>query len=41
MLEWISKGMRENPSSIIEKANTLIHGDIVKALEKFRTDKHI
>lgn len=41
MLEWISKGMRENPSSIIEKVNTLIHGDIVKALEKFRTDKHI
>lgn len=40
MLEWISKGMRENPSAIIERVGILTQGDIVKALEKFRTDKH-
>jgi probable dihydroxyacetone kinase regulator len=41
MLEWIGKGMKEDPSAIIEKVNILLHGNIVKALENFRTDNHI
>lgn len=41
MLEWIGKGMRENPASIIERLSIVTHGDIVKSLEKFRTDHHI
>jgi len=40
MLEWIGGGMKENPSDIIERLSILIHGDITKALEKFRTDHH-
>lgn len=41
MLEWIRTGMKEKPSSIIERLSTLIHGDIADALERFRTDHHI
>lgn len=41
MLEWIGKGMKEDPSGIIEKVNILLHGNVVKALENFRTDNHI
>nr|WP_312216384.1 TetR-like C-terminal domain-containing protein [Clostridioides sp.] len=40
MLEWIGGGMNEDPSAIIERLSILIHGDITKALEKFRTDRH-
>ena len=41
MLEWIETGMKEGPASIIDRLSILIHGDITKALEKFRTDRHI
>ncbi|MGE5633523.1 MAG: TetR/AcrR family transcriptional regulator C-terminal domain-containing protein [Caulobacteraceae bacterium] len=41
MLEWIGKGMKEEPSAIIERLSVLIHGDITKALEKFSADRHI
>lgn len=41
MLEWIHNGMRETPSSIINRLNVLIHGDIDKALEKFNRGCHI
>lgn len=41
MLEWIGTGMKEDPSAIIERLSTLIHGDIADALERFRTDRHI
>lgn len=40
MLDWIRNGMKEEPEKIIERLSVLIHGDILKALEKFRTDKH-
>jgi hypothetical protein len=40
MLEWIGKGMKEDPSGIIEKDNILLHVNVVKALENFRTDNH-
>ncbi|WP_312694009.1 TetR/AcrR family transcriptional regulator [Caproiciproducens sp.] len=39
MLEWIRTGMKEDPSLIIERLSILIHGDIAKTLEKFRTDR--
>ncbi len=40
-LDWIGKGMKGDPSSIIERVNILIHGNIVKALENFKADTHI
>lgn len=40
MLEWIRKGMKEDPSHIIERVNILIRGSIVKALENLRIDNH-
>lgn len=37
LINWIKSGMRENPKDIIKKLNTLIHGNIEEALERFRT----
>lgn len=39
VLEWIRKGMKEEPSEIVERLNTLISGNIEKALEGYRRDK--
>lgn len=39
ILDWIRNGMKADPSQIIEHLDILIHGDIKKALGKFRTDK--
>jgi probable dihydroxyacetone kinase regulator len=36
MLDWIKKGMRDDPKSIIEHLSVLIHGDLTRALEKYR-----
>ncbi len=41
MLEWIRTGMKENPDAIVDKLSILIHGDIVSALERFRTNRNI
>ncbi|MBK1812337.1 TetR/AcrR family transcriptional regulator [Clostridium sp. YIM B02505] len=41
MLEWIGKGMKDDPSVIISRVNILIYGSIAKALENFRTNNHI
>jgi probable dihydroxyacetone kinase regulator len=38
MLDWIRKGMKEEPQRIIDRLSILIHGDITRALEKYRTD---
>ncbi|HEX3023391.1 MAG TPA: TetR-like C-terminal domain-containing protein [Lachnospiraceae bacterium] len=38
MLDWIRKGMKEDPKRIIERLSILIQGDITRALEKYRTD---
>ena len=38
MLEWIKGGMKEDPERIIDRLSTLIHGDISRALDKYRTD---
>lgn len=38
MLDWIAHSMHEDPRQIVNRLATLIHGDITRALEKFRTD---
>lgn len=38
LLDWIKKGMKENPKDIIDRLNTLIYGNIEEALERYRTD---
>lgn len=37
-LEWIRKDMKEDPARMIERLNTLLHGDFQRALNRFRTD---
>lgn len=39
MLDWIKSGMREDPEAIVGRLGTLIHGDIPRALNRFRRDK--
>ncbi len=39
MLDWIKNGMKEAPQQIIDRLDTLIHGDIARALNKFRIDR--
>ena len=39
VIEWIKKGMKEEPKDIINRLNTLIYGNIEEALERYRTDK--
>lgn len=39
MLEWIKRGMKDEPQKIIDRLSVLIHGDISRALEKYRTDR--
>lgn len=38
MLDWIKKGMKEDPEALVERLSILVHGDITKALNSFRTD---
>lgn len=38
-LEWIRTDMRQEPARLVEQLSTLIHGDITKALEKYRIDQ--
>lgn len=37
MLDWIGKGMKEDPKDIMEKLGILVQGDFKNALEKFKT----
>ncbi len=39
MLDWIKNGMKEDPQRIIDRLSTLIHGDVTRALNKYRTDR--
>lgn len=39
LLEWMDLGMKEDPTLIIERLNVLIHGDVLKALNTYRTDR--
>ena len=38
-LEWIRKDMKEDPVRMTERLNILIHGDLQRALNRFRTDR--
>ena len=38
MLEWIGNGMKEDPAAIVARTGAVIHGNILRALEAFRTD---
>lgn len=38
MLEWIGGNMKEDPSAIVERTSMVLHGNIVRALNAFRTD---
>lgn len=39
LLDWIRQGMKEDPGEIVGRLSILIHGDITRALEKYRTDR--
>lgn len=41
MLDWIRNGMREEPEQIINRLSVLLHGNMIHALNEFRTDKPI
>lgn len=36
MLDWIGKGMKEDPKDILDKLSILLQGDFKNALEKFK-----
>lgn len=38
ILDWIKRGMKDDPKLIIERLSVLIQGDIKRALEKYRSD---
>ena len=39
LLDWIRRGMKDEPQAIVGRLSILIHGDIARALEKYRTDR--
>ena len=39
MRKWISSGMKEEPAAIVERTSKLVHGNVVRALNAFRTDQ--
>lgn len=41
MLNWIKNGMKDDPQQIVDHLSILIHGDITRALNNFRTDRSI
>lgn len=38
MLDWIRGDMKDDPQSIIDRLGRLMHGNIAKALDAYRTD---
>lgn len=38
MLNWIKNNMEEDPRKIVERLSVLIHGDLSRALDKYRID---
>ena len=37
-LEWIRKDMKTEPAIMADRLNTMMHGDLRRALQRFRTD---
>ena len=38
LLEWIENGMKRDPHVIVDKMGLVMHDNITRALEAFRTD---
>ena len=38
VLNWINDSMKEDPAVIVERTSRLIHGNVVRGLNAFRTD---
>ena len=38
LMDWINRGMREEPRRIVARLDALIHGDISRALDRLRTN---
>ena len=38
-LEWIRRDMKEDPVRMTERLNVLLHGNLERALRRFRTDR--
>ena len=38
-LEWIRRDMKEDPARMTERLNVLLHGNLERALRRFRTDR--
>ena len=39
MLDWIRRGMKDDPKELIEKLDLVIHGSVAAALARFRSDR--
>lgn len=39
LLDWIKKGMQEDPQLIIDQVSALIYGDVTRALNKYQSNK--
>lgn len=39
MLSWINDNMKSDPAVIVERTSKLLHGNLIRALNAFRTDK--
>ena len=39
MLDWIRRGMKDDPKELIEKLDLVIHGSVAAALARFRADR--
>lgn len=41
MLDWINGNMKEDPTAIVERASKVLHGNVIRALDAFRTDRSL
>ena len=41
MLDWINDNMKSAPEIIVERTSKLIHGNVIRALNAFRTDSSL
>lgn len=41
MLEWIGRGMKEDPAAIVERVSVIVHGNVARALEGFCRDNPV
>lgn len=39
ILEWVGRDMKDDPRAMTERLDLLVHGQISRALERFRTDR--